>query len=324
MAKRKRLSPAMLTPDAPLAAPEVKSSRPPIADVAGDAAATSALMELSDKMNAARQEGRWIEQIPLDAIKADYLVRDRVDVDADDMDALKDSLRANGQQTTIEVVPHGTGTFGLISGWRRLKALRDLSLEAGVDTVLAIVRAPENSAAAYLAMVEENEIHSDLSFYERGRIVARAVDEGAYASDKAALKGLFGNVPRAKKSKIGSFVRIVRALDDVLQFPTALSERAELALAQALGAEPQLATTLHKSLTAAHVQSAAAEQAIIAAALKPAPQPPKPPAAKPVKGDIGAGVSYTHHADGRLVLEGAALKDAAFAQQVITALKGLK
>lgn len=322
MAKRKRLGPAMLTPDAPVGrAPEVKSVRPPIADVAGDAATTNALMELSEKISTARQEGRWIEQIPIDAIKADYLVRDRVEIDADDMAALKDSLRANGQQTAIEVVPHGPETFGLISGWRRLSALRELYLEGGLGTVLAIIRHPEDSASAYLAMVEENEIRSGLSFYERGRIVARAVDEGAYATDKDALSGLFGSVPRAKRSKIGSFVRIVRALDRDLQFPTALSERLGLALAQALGADAGLAARLRKALDKAHVRTAAAEVATITDIISPAKKPSGKPA--PAGEPLIEGLSYVHHADGRMVLQGPALKDPALISKIIQAIQSI-
>ena len=319
MAKRKRLSPAMLTPDAPAMAPEVKSARPPIADVAGDAAATSALLELSDKISTARQEGRWIEQIPLDAIKTDYLVRDRVVADADDMDALRDSLRANGQQTAIEVEPYGPDGFGLISGWRRLTALRELSREGGVDTVLAIIRHPNDAAASYLAMVEENEIRADLSFYERGRIVARAVDAGAYPTDKAALSALFHAVPRAKRSKIGSFVRVVRAFDDALQFPTAFTERGGLALAGAIAADAGLIKDLCKALSKAKPATAEAEQAMIAAAIKG----PAKPAIKPDVITLSSGVECSVHADGKITLRGAALKDNDFKNRLIQTLKSL-
>ncbi|MFT4742082.1 MAG: ParB family chromosome partitioning protein [Yoonia sp.] len=322
MAKRKRLSPAMLTGDvAPVAAPEVKSSRPPIADVANDAATTNALMELSDKISSARQDGRWIEQIPLDAIKADYLVRDRVVADADDMTALKDSLRAGGQQTAIEVVPFGPDTFGLISGWRRLTALRELYLEGGLGTVLAIVRHPDDAAASYLAMVEENEIRADLSFYERGRVVVKAVGAGAYPSDKKALGALFHAVPRAKRSKIGSFVRVVRALDDTLQFPTELSEHGGLAIAQALAADTGFAARLRKALEASPPQSAGAEQAIITAAIKGQVKA-KPPAQKPVT--LPSGLQYTVQTNGKITLSGAALGDKEFQKRLIQTLKLMK
>ena len=320
MAKRKRLSPAILTTDAPVIAPEVKLTRAPIADVANDAAITNALMELSDKISTARQEGRWIEQISIDAIKSDYLVRDRVDTDTDEMTALKDSLRANGQQTAIEVVPHGPETFGLISGWRRLTALRELYLEGGIGTVLAIIRHPNDAAASYLAMVEENEIRAGLSFYERGRIVARAVDEGAYASDKDALVALFHAAPRAKRSKIGSFVRIVRALDDVLRFPTALSERSGLALAQALGTDVEFTARLREKLDVVHPQTVGAEQALIADAIKG----PRKSQTKPTTVLLSSGLEYVTQVDGKITLQGAVLKDKKFAQRVIKTLNEIQ
>ena len=320
MAKRKRLSPAMLTSDVPVTASEMKSTRPPIADIANDAVTTHALMELSDTINAARDQGRWIEQIPLDAIQTDYLVRDRTVVDADEMEALKASIRANGQQTAIEVVSNGAQTYGLISGWRRLTALRELTQEGGLDTVLAIVRRPDDAAAAYLAMVEENEIRSGLSFYERGRIVTKAVDKGAFDTDKAALAALFHAAPRAKRSKIGSFVRIVRALDDVLKFPTALSERSGLALAQALADDGGLAGRFQKQLNQTPAQSAAAELAMIGALIKA----PAKTAGKPVAVSLPSGLECRVHSNGKITLHGDVLRDDAFVDRLIQTLNTLK
>lgn len=317
MAKRKRLTPALMAPN--MAAPETKSMRPPIADVAHEAATVGALMELSDSINAARKEGRWIERLPLTAIIDDYLVRDRIVADADDMTALKDSLRKTGQQTAIEVVAQGEGKYGLISGWRRVSALRELSLNGGLDTVLAIVRRPDDAAASYLAMVEENEIRSGLSFYERARVIARAKDEGTYASDKDALAALFHAVPRAKRSKIGSFVRIVRALDDVLLFPVDLSEKSGLALAQALLTDAGLVAKLRKAISGTPPKTASEELALITAALRG----PAVRRSKPVVTPLQDGLSYVLEADGSLRIQGAALRDEAFRERLIAALRGM-
>ena len=316
MAKRKRLSPAMLTPDAPVVAPEVKSTRPPIADVAHDAVTVGALQELSDKIADARAEGRWIEALPLDAIDTDHLVRDRIDVDPTEMETLKTSLRDNGQQTAIEVVPLEAGRYGLISGWRRLTALREIP---EIDTVLAIVRHPTDLAEAYCAMVEENEIRAGLSFYERARIVVRAVEEGVYPDDKAALSGLFGSVPRAKRSKVRSFMRLVRDLDGALRFPAALSERAGLALVKALDADPHLKQTLTSALSRNAADTAAAEQAMIARQLAPT----KPSTPKPATTALGSGLEYRDLPNGAIALQGDALKDQTFRARVLAALEAL-
>ncbi|MEL6239473.1 MAG: ParB N-terminal domain-containing protein, partial [Pseudomonadota bacterium] len=135
MAKRKRLGPPIssYSPDLEPHEPRMKA---PISDVAGDAAANAALRELSDVMEAARSEGRMILNLPLEAVEAEYLLRDRRSIDDGEMAALEASLQARGQQTPIEVAPLGEGRYGLISGWRRLQALRNI----GASAVLAIER----------------------------------------------------------------------------------------------------------------------------------------------------------------------------------------
>ena len=236
MAKRKRLGPMEAFSAGP--APEVKShlSRPPIASVAGEAATVDALARVSTALENARAEGRLVQKIPLDQVVADHLIRDRIGAEPTEMAALKDSLRNRGQQTPIEVVELAPDRYGLISGWRRLSALRDLARDGGAPTVLARIITPGTDADAYVAMVEENEIRVGLSYYERARIVLRAVEAGVYPDRTAALRGLFGNVSRAKRSKIGSFVSVVEALDGHLRFPTDLGERLGLQLAKALEA----------------------------------------------------------------------------------------
>ena len=275
---RKRLTPpnlGFLT----AAAPETKAlSAPfgalsaPIAQVAGDASASAALRDLAEEMRAAREEGRLVQNLPLASVEVDHLVRDRILLDPEEMAALRQSLRARGQQSPIEVVDLGQQRFGLISGWRRLTALRQLFEETGearFSAVQALLRRPDGASAAYLAMVEENEIRVGLSHYERARIAAKARDQGVFASDQAALRHLFATASRSKRSKIGSFITLHRALGEVLRFPAAIPERLGLALAQALEADPALAPALIRMLTGAAPASAEVEQTLLAAALVP-------------------------------------------------------
>lgn len=272
MAKRKRLSPA--NPSAAVT-PAARAAFAPIAQVAGDAAATAALADVSEELTSARRDGRMIDALPLDAIDTGHLVRDRIALFDDEQEALKRSLVMRGQQTPIEVAALANG-YGLISGWRRLAALKALHAETGEDrfaTVLARVVTPEDRAEAYLAMVEENEIRSDLSFYERARIVWKAEADGAYPNRRAALQGLFGNVSRAKRSKIGSFVTLVEAFDGVLHFPTAIPEKLGLRLVKAMEADPRLVKRLATRLGAHTPETAEAERAVILSALQPAAKP---------------------------------------------------
>lgn len=268
MAKRKRLTPAQtafLAPETPL---ETKSmaAPPPIAQVSEESALSAALEDLAGVLSSARQEGRFIEDLSLDQIVTDHLMRDRIIAEDDEMDALVESIRARGQQMPIEVSPISEGQYGLISGWRRVAALNRLHAETGevqFASVKALVRDPETSAEAYVAMVEENEIRVGLSFYERARIVMRAAHEGVYSSQNEALKGLFGAASAAKRSKIKSFIPLVESLDRVLQNPSRISERLGLALSKRLSEEPAFAGQLRDALLRVAPRDGAAEVALL-------------------------------------------------------------
>ena len=239
MAKRKRLGGPLQDY---LSTPQGPAASAPIARVAGDAAASAAFDEVSRELSEAREEGRLVLRLPLESVEAAWMTRDRAHPgtgDDPDFAALLDSLRRNGQRSPIEVVEIAPGRYGLLSGWRRLTALRQLRDEGGdVSTVLAFPRRPESAQAAYLAMVEENEIRLGLSYYERARIAARAVEAGVFATPKAALQGLFASASRARRSKIGSFLAIYRVLGDEIRFPQAMTERLGLALAKVIDADP--------------------------------------------------------------------------------------
>ena len=301
MAKRKRLAPAksLAQPrDLDAAMLETKSMpglsahpAPPIASVAGDASTVAALEELSETLRLARAEGRMITPISLTQIDETYLVRDRVLVDDEDMAALRNSLTARGQQTPIEVVDLGDNRFGLISGWRRLQALRAI----GGVSVNAIISPPRDAPDAYIAMIEENEIRVGLSYFERARIVVKAVEAGVFESDKSALQTLFSSASRAKRSKIKSFIPVASTLGGALKFPTQLGERMGLQLSKALLNDPYAARRMLSALSAAQPGSAEDERHVLNEALKQGletkekPMVPKPTKAlgrrvKPVQG----------------------------------------
>jgi len=297
MAKRKRLTLPGETPPAP-PAPEAPALYPlgtarsmaPIAHVAGEASALAALTDLAGEMALAREAGRMILSLPLDQIEADYLVRDRMLSDEAELEVLMQSLRARGQQVPIEVAALPGGRYGLISGWRRLSALRQLHAEAPeqsrFSTVLALLRQPEAASEAYLAMVEENEIRVGLSYYERARIVARATEQGVFPDTATALAQLFAAASRAKRSKIGSFLRIVASLDDRLRFAAHIPERLGLSLSRALEADPTLAPRLRDRLRKTPADTAEAELAALEKSLTapkaPLQIPPERAVAEPV------------------------------------------
>jgi hypothetical protein len=215
---------------------------PPIAQIAGSAASEAAARELADEIAAARAEGRMVQEIALDQIDETYLTRDRIVADAAELAALKGSIAARGQQMPVELVDLGrdaTPRYGLISGWRRMAALKALHADTGearFATARAVLRRPDTAAEAYLSMVEENELRVGLSYYERAQVAARATDLGVFETSQDAVLGLFPTASKAKRSKINSFVRIFRVLDPVLAFPDQIPERLGLRLAKALDA----------------------------------------------------------------------------------------
>lgn len=270
-------------------------SAPPIARVAAESAAQAALEEVAEVMARARSEGRLVQVLPLEAIDETYLVRDRIGLDEEELEPLIASIRAHGQRMPVEVSDLGQGRHGLISGWRRLQALRRLQAETGEPrfaTVLALLRRPADAAGAYVAMVEENEIRQGLSYYERARIAARAVDLGVFDSEKQALQRLFAAASRARRSKIGSFLAIYRLLNDALRFPAAIPERLGLALSKALEGRPAQAAALAADLLARPAADAAEEAARLArfAAGKDAEAADAPPAPAPVRQEIRPGL----------------------------------
>lgn len=274
MAKRKRLTPANpaflgASPEfetdvasaAPSASPRLRA---PIADVAADISAAAALEEVAGELTRARESGRLISRVDLKQIDLGYLVRDRVAVDDEDMDALIASIRERGQQTPVEVALIGPGRYGLISGWRRCQAIARLH-EAGEGdgSVLTLQRAPGKAPDAYRAMVEENEIRAALSYFERARIVVVSVEQGVFESHKKALQTLFSAASRPKRSKIGSFVALVQHLGAHLRFPQAIGERLGLRLSHPLERDDVQRAALIRELNAHDFDTAEAELACL-------------------------------------------------------------
>lgn len=317
MAKRKRLTPPVPpeTGDGGLPAGlETKAmypfgvvppNRPPIAQVAGEAAAQSALDELADEMRDIRATGRLVTPLALDVIVEDHMVRDRMINDPVEMESLKSSLLARGQQTAIEVVDLGQGRYGLISGWRRLHAFRALHDQTGEERfalIQALIKPIDSVCDGYVAMVEENEIRTNLSFYERARLAAEAARLGIYPNTKRAVQALFANATPAKRSKIGSFVRLHEQLGDVLQFPAAIPEKLGLALVRAIEADTGLAACLKTALRKTPPQSPDQERAALERALHKVPAKTAAPA------EIIPGVTLTAR-KGSVVLSGKGVTD---------------
>lgn len=101
-------------------------------------------------------------------------VRDRIEADAEDEDALVASIRDHGQQVPVLVRPHPeeAGRYQIVYGRRRLSALRDLGLP-----VKALIRDLDDKALV-IAQGQENTARKDLTFIEKANFARQMRDAG--------------------------------------------------------------------------------------------------------------------------------------------------
>lgn len=276
--------PARLSPAAPIAQVAAESAGAFDPRPAEIRAATARDRADAERLRDAEGRGLVMLELPVDDIDADALVRDRMVLDVEEMGELKKSIAKGGLRLPIEVFPSAEGAdkpYGLLSGYRRLQAMRELrsvSPEARFDTIKAVIRDPEAMGGTFAAMVEENEIRASLSHYERGRIAVIAVQQGAFVNAEEAVAALFPTASKAKRSKIRSFAVIFEELGDMLSFPDLIKERDGLRLAAALrdGAEGRLRAALADKVP----ETPEEETALIDAALAKI----EPPKADPARG----------------------------------------
>ena len=242
MAKRRKLEAPSVDE---LAGIEAELSRPkpaamaPIAQIAGSTARRVNPPSTADGQDAvlwrqAEAEGRVLRNLSIERIRVDHIIRDRATLDPEAMEELIASVRAGGVRMPVEVTPMPNGTFGLISGYRRVCAVRALRGEGWPDTVPAIVRDEAGRGESYARMVEENEVRSQITPYERGRIAVVAAGQGAFEDTASAVEAIFASASKAKRSKVRSFAAVHEELGDLLRHAPGLSERNGLRLAAAL------------------------------------------------------------------------------------------
>ena len=190
----------------------------------------------------ARERGLLVVEIPVAEIDEKAMIRDRTVIEEEDQIELRNSIAAGGLRMPVEVFETGQADgqgarYGLLSGYRRLRAVRDLAAMTGGETfttIRAIVRPQAEADRAYVQMVEENEVRADLSNFERGRIAVIAAMQGAFPDTQAAVNALFASGSKAKRSKVRSFALIFEELGDMLAFPESLTETRGLRLGTAL------------------------------------------------------------------------------------------
>jgi ParB family chromosome partitioning protein len=180
-----------------------------------------------------------IDLIPTAAIAETALARDRAATDPVAAAELRDSIRAHGLRMPIEVFaladPLDGRRYGLISGFRRLAAVRELEAWGlpGHDTIAAFVRQPASITAAMTAMVEENAIRAEVSPWEQALLAVTARDRGLFDTVEAAIDTLYATLSRDKRKRLRAIAHLAEELDGALTAPHTLSLRQLLRLAAA-------------------------------------------------------------------------------------------
>lgn len=178
-------------------------------------------------------------QIPLSQIDAQALTRDRSVIITQELEVLTASISTSGLRQPIEVFQQGDGRYALISGYRRLMAFQQLLLDTGETRwaeIAAFVRPPVSGLAALAAVVEENEIRSQLSSWEKGRIIHVAVEQNLAATIEESQNALFPTAGRMTRFRLRSIAKAVEVLGDMMQAAEDWSERQCLRVAAAVDA----------------------------------------------------------------------------------------
>ena len=230
----------------------------------------------AELFRSARKQGLVLERLPVEAVRADSLPRDRMALEAvaaaPEMEELKASIRSRGQREAIEVWAAGEGVWQLKSGWRRLEALRQLYGETGearFATVIArVVGGAADRDGLYVGMVEENAIREDVSFAEMAHVaIAMARDPQTVASNPdEAVNRLYGALQKSKRSNIRRFVELLQAVGDLLPAPRAAPKNLGADVARLLTQRPALKAELRARL--ARATDAAAQNAALASILE--------------------------------------------------------
>lgn len=192
-------------------------------------------------------------QIPLAAIDESALPRDRGALDPEALAELRHSIARDGLRQPIEVFETTPGRYALISGYRRLAALRALDAASGrFPTIPAFVRSPASLPEAVAAMVAENDLRAEIAPWDKGRIAVAARNAGLFPTLDAAIDALYPTAHGARRTRLRALAALAEDLDGLFAAPETLSQRQCLRLATACraGFADLIRTALEESLAA--------------------------------------------------------------------------
>jgi ParB family chromosome partitioning protein len=169
----------------------------------------AAILAVSDE--PATEDGD-LRHIPLELI-APNPRQPRRAFDQDTLQALAESVRERGIVQPVLVRPVAGGTYELVAGERRWRAAQI----AGMESVPALVRPRDDSAALEIALIE-NMAREDLNPVEEARACAALVEELGLTREDVGRR-----VGRSRVA-VSNLLRVLDLPDEILE----LLERGEL------------------------------------------------------------------------------------------------
>lgn len=228
--------------------------------------------------------GLVMELVPLDAIDARKLARDRSKGPDEELGELTESIRAIGLSNPIRIERADDGRWELIQGYRRLAAYKALLKETGDAKTFATIPAVvmeegDTLELLYRRMVDENLVRKDISFAEMAQLALDyAADPNTVENDPdKAVAQLFQSAGYQKRSYIRAFIRLVQRLGPELRHAREIPRALGLSLVGELERNPGLEQGLRDNLDAQPERSAQTELAILRRVAGGAVEPDAPP-----------------------------------------------
>jgi len=150
-----------------------------------------------------RESGDQLKQLPVEAIRPGRF-QPRSVFDADKLEELASSIRAQGVVQPIVVREVANGEYELIAGERRWRAAQLATL----DTIPAVVRDVPDEAAVAMALIE-NIQREDLNPLEEASALRRLIDEFAMTHREAA------DAVGRSRAAVSNLLRLLELMQEV-------------------------------------------------------------------------------------------------------------
>jgi ParB family transcriptional regulator, chromosome partitioning protein len=237
---------------------------------------------------AAPEPGEELVELAVDQLQPGAH-QPRRNFDADQLDSLADSIRAQGVVQPIVVRPIGNGRHEIVAGERRWRAAQ----KVGLKNIPAVVRHMEDRAAMAVALVE-NIQRADLNPLEEATALKRLIDEVGLTHEECS------EAVGRSRAAVTNLLRLFELNEDVQD----LVRNGKLSLGHAkvlLGVTGPRQSSL-ASLVLARQYSVRQTEELVRAALAgrttKARKPSRSPLESELSGKIGLPVRVQQAADG--------------------------